>query len=246
MVSGTIFPVHSHPSEKMSEPPIIKEIIITPVAFHDMPLLNRIGVHEPFALRSVIEVRAGDTYGLGESYGDSAHIDRLEKSTARMKGVSVYDTNSIYETCELSLMGPATQGGDGMAGMVTTASLADKVFSPFEVACLDIQGKLAGVPVSDLLGGRVRDTVQYAAYLFYKWAGHPGQDEDEYGEALNPRDIVSQAKKIISEYGFKAIRLKGGVYPPAQEVEAIKALHDAFPDTPLRLDHNAAWSVETS
>ncbi|KXH32490.1 mandelate racemase/muconate lactonizing enzyme domain-containing protein [Colletotrichum nymphaeae SA-01] len=130
--------------------------------------------------------------------------------------------------------------------MVTTASVADKVFSPFEVACLDIQGKLAGVPVSDLLGGRVRDNVQYSAYLFYKWAGHPGQPDDEYGAALDPAGVVKQAKKIIDEYGFKAIKLKGGVYPPAQEVEAIKALHAAFPGVPLRLDPNAAWTVETS
>ncbi|GAB1218318.1 hypothetical protein ATERTT37_007572 [Aspergillus terreus] len=230
----------------MCQPAIIKEIVITPVAFHDMPLLNSVGVHEPFALRSVIEVRAGDTYGLGESYGDSAHIDRLKEAAARMKGFSVYNTNAIYKICEHSLVGDATSGGDGMAGMVTTASLADKVFSPFEVACLDIQGKLAGVPVSELLGGRVRDTVQYSAYLFYKWAGHPGQDEDEYGQALNSSDIVSQARRIINEYGFKAIKLKGGVYPPAQEVEAIKALHAAFPNTPLRLDPNAAWTVETS
>jgi glucarate dehydratase len=230
----------------MCQPAIIKEIVITPVAFHDMPLLNSVGVHEPFALRSVIEVRAGDTYGLGESYGDSVHIDRLKEAAARMKGVSVYDTNAIYKICEHSLVGDATSGGDGMAGMVTTACLADKVFSPFEVACLDIQGKLAGVPVSELLGGRVRDTVQYSAYLFYKWAGHPGQDEDEYGQALDSSDIVSQARKIINDYGFKAIKLKGGVYPPAQEVQAIKALHAAFPNTPLRLDPNAAWTVETS
>ncbi|KAL5366243.1 enolase C-terminal domain-like protein [Aspergillus floccosus] len=230
----------------MSEPVTIEEVVITPVAFHDMPLLNSVGVHEPFALRSIIEVRAGDTYGLGESYGDSAHIDRLKKAAARLQGVSVHDTNAIYKICEDSLVGGAILGGDGMAGMVTTASPADKVFSPFEVACLDLQGKLAGVPVSDLLGGRIRDTVQYSAYLFYKWAGHPGQKEDEYGQALNSSEIVSQARKIIKEYGFKAIKLKGGVYPPAQEVEAIKALNAAFPNTPLRLDPNAAWTVETS
>lgn len=130
--------------------------------------------------------------------------------------------------------------------MVTTASVSDKVFSPFEVACLDIQGKLAGVPVSELLGGRVRDNVQYSAYLFYKWAGHPGDSDDEYGAALDPASLVAQARKIIDEYGFQAIKLKGGVFPPAEEVAAIKALHAAFPGVPLRLDPNAAWTVETS
>jgi len=228
-------------------PPTIKDIIITPVAFHDPPLLNAVGVHEPYALRSVIEVVTDQgEYGLGESYGDSAHISRLEAAATHIKGLSVYDTNAIFRACAKSLSGDQSTGGDGMAGMVTTASVVDKVYSPFEVACLDIQGKILGLPVSELLGGKVRDNVQYSAYLFYKWAGHPGHDDDSYGEALDPEGIVKQAKKIIDEYGFKAIKLKAGVFPPQQEVDAIKALHKAFPHMPLRIDPNAAWSVETS
>ncbi|KAJ4504216.1 hypothetical protein HRR83_008533 [Exophiala dermatitidis] len=200
----------------------IKDIIITPVAFHDMPLLNSVGVHEPFALRSIIEIVTDDTNGLGESYGDSVHLGRLQKAAEQIRGLSVYDTNAIYQICVDSLAGDTSTGGD------------------------DIQGKLAGVPVSDLLGGRVRDNVQYSAYLFYKWGGHPGQPDDEYGPALDPEGVVKQAKKMIDEYGFKAIKLKGGVFPPDQEVAAIKALHKAFPGLPLRLDPNAAWTVETS
>jgi glucarate dehydratase len=234
----------------MSRPGLIKEIIITPVAFHDMPLLNAVGVHEPFALRSIIEVvTESGIYGLGESYGDSEHLNRLQKAADKIKAgnLTIYDTNLIYQICEATSAVDTTHGGDGMAGLVTTASVPDKVFSPFEVACLDIQGKMAGVPVAELLGGRVRDSVQYSAYLFYKWAGHPGQPDDEYGAALDPAGVVAQAKKIIAEYGFHAIKLKGGVLPPAEEVAAIKALREAFgPDYPLRLDPNACWSVETS
>lgn len=227
----------------------IRDIIITPVAFHDMPLLNSVGVHETHALRSVIEVvTQTDVYGLGESYGDVAHLERLTRAADAIKklGTSVYDLNGIDRACVSSLDSTDNSGGDGMAGMVTTASTSDKVFSPFEVACLDVQGKLAGVPVSDLLGGRVRDSVPYSAYLFYKWAGHPGEADDEFGEALDPEGLVKQARKMIDEYGFTAIKLKGGVFEPAQEVAAIKALRAAFPDVPLRLDPNAAWTVETS
>ncbi|UZP39041.1 hypothetical protein NXS19_006857 [Fusarium pseudograminearum] len=196
----------------MSQRSIIKDIVITPVAFHDMPLLNSVGVHEPFALRSIIEIITEDSYGLGESYGDSAHLDRLQKAADKIKGLSVYSTNVIYQRCVESLRNDTNTGGDGMGGMVVTASVADKVFSPFEVACLDLQGKLSGISVSDLLGGRVRDSVQYSAYLFYKWGGHPGDEDDEYGPALDPEGVVKQAKKIIDEYGFKAIKLKGGVF----------------------------------
>ncbi|ORY58134.1 glucarate dehydratase [Pseudomassariella vexata] len=231
----------------MSSQTLIQNVVITPVAFHDMPLLNSVGVHEPFALRSIIEIiLPNNVYGLGESYGDSAHLERLQRAASKIKGLAIHNTNAIYRAIVDSLASDSGAGGDGMSGMVTGTSTADKVFSPFEVACLDIQGKLAGVPVSDLLGGRVRDTVQYSAYLFYKWAAHPGEADDEYGAALDPTGLLKQAHKIIDEYGFKAIKLKGGVYPPAQEVEAIKALRTEFPDLPLRLDPNAAWTVETS
>ncbi|MGH3263518.1 MAG: enolase C-terminal domain-like protein, partial [Trebonia sp.] len=37
-----------------------------------------------------------------------------------------------------------------------------------------------------------------------------------------------------------------GVFPPEQEIEAVRALRDAFPSHPLRLDPNAAWTPETS
>ena len=235
----------------MAKSALIKEIIITPVAFRDMPLLNSVGVHEPFALRSIIEViTEGGVYGLGESYGDDAHLQRLECASKAIQSstpsISVYDVNAIYRACTTSIQSSDAHGGDGMAGMVTTASTTDKVFSPFEVACLDIQGKLAGVPVCDLLGGRVRDSIAYSAYLFYKWAGHPGDADDEFGAALDPEGLIKQAKKMIDEYGFTAIKLKGGVFPPAEEVAAIKALHAAFPGMPLRLDPNAAWTPETS
>jgi len=46
------------------------------------------------------------------------------------------------------------------------ACVADNVFSPFEVASLDIKGKLAGLPVGTLLGGHVRDNVQFSTWLF--------------------------------------------------------------------------------
>jgi glucarate dehydratase len=111
---------------------------------------------------------------------------------------------------------------------------------------LTSRGKAAGRPVADLLGGAVRDSVPFSAYLFCKWAGHPGGDPDGWGEALDPDGIVRQARKMVGEYGFTALKLKGGVFPPAQEAAAIRALRAAFPALPLRLDPNAAWRPDTA
>ncbi|BBY19209.1 glucarate dehydratase [Mycolicibacterium litorale] len=220
---------------------------ITPVAFVDPPLLNTVGVHQPYALRAIIrlDTDAGVT-GLGETYADTAHLARLEAAAEAIVGQDVFALNTIRASISEKLGGDRTGDSTGLAGMITSASVVDRVFSPFEVACLDVQGRVAGRPVSDLLGGAVRDAVPFSAYLFYKWAAHPGTEPDGWGQALHPDEIVAQARRIIDEYGFTAIKLKGGVLPPEEEVAAIEALHAAFPTHPLRLDPNAAWTPETS
>ncbi|MFE3449261.1 glucarate dehydratase family protein [Nonomuraea sp. NPDC059194] len=224
----------------------IREITVTPVAFRDPPLLNAAGVHEPWALRTVVEVVTDEGLsGLGETYGDLAHLEKVRTVASALIGLDVHAQNEIYARVA-SLVGEVVSDLHGLTGAATKEKSVDRVYSPFEVACLDIRGKATGRPVSDLLGGAVRQAVPYSAYLFYKWAGHPGEPDDRFGAALDPEGIVAQARLLIEEYGFRSIKLKGGVFEPAREVEAIRALRDAFPDHPLRLDPNAVWSVETS
>jgi glucarate dehydratase len=221
----------------------ISKVTITPVAFADPPLLNSVGVHEPFALRAVIEVATdAGLAGLGETYADEKHLDALRAAGAAVVGADVYHTEEIYRRVQAVAM-PATTIASGLIG---DSAAADRVFSPFEVACLDIQGQAAGRPVADLLGGAVRDEVPFSAYLFFKWAAHPGADPDDWGAALDPDGIVAQARRMVDGYGFTALKLKGGVFPPEQEAEAIRALRRAFPGHPLRLDPNAAWTVDTA
>ena len=98
----------------------------------------------------------------------------------------MFALNAIRAAIDAKVATLTVTGGDRRRGLITTASTTDRVFSPFEVACLDVQGKALGRPVSDLLGGAVRDAVPFSAYLFYKWAGHPGAEPDEWGEALDP------------------------------------------------------------
>ncbi len=228
-------------------PTTITRVTVTPVAFVDPPLLNTVGVHQPYALRAIIQIETdGGLRGIGETYADTAHITRMEAAAEAIIGLDVFALNRIREVIDNRIAQLTVTGGDGVAGMITTASTTDRVFSPFEVACLDIQGKALDRPVSDLLGGAVRDRVPFSAYLFYKWAGHPGAADDDWGEAIDPAGLIRQARRMIDDYGFTAIKLKGGVFAPDEEVAAIKALHAEFPGIPLRLDPNAAWTVDTS
>ncbi|WBP93432.1 glucarate dehydratase family protein [Mycolicibacterium neoaurum] len=218
---------------------------ITPVAFVDPPLLNTVGVHQPYALRAIIQLDTdAGLVGLGETYADTRHLARLNAAAAAITGLDVFALNQIRAAIAVALAGD--DAAVGTAGMITTASAVDQVLSPFEVACLDVQGRALGRPVSDLLGGKVRDAVPFSAYLFYKWAGHPGAEPDQFGEALDPDGLVAQARRIIDEYGFTAIKVKGGVFAPEEEMAGIEALARAFPGVPLRLDPNAAWTPQTS
>lgn len=211
----------------------ITEVELTPVAVNDPPLLNSKGVHQPYALRTVIQVRtdAGLT-GLGETYGGDRLRARLQAAAPRLRGLDPFDLNGLRARLGVGLM------SDEAPAIVLSA---------FEVPCLDLAGRACGRPVSDLLGGRVRDQVPYAAYLFYRWEAHPGQARsDEWGAALDPDGIVAQARRMVERHGFGSLKLKGGVMPPDQEVDAILALRDAFPELPLRLDPNAGWTVATA
>ena len=220
----------------------IANVAITPVAFRDPPLLNAVGVHEPYAIRAIVEITTdGGATGLGETYGDRRHLARLRQAAATLVGTSVWHLNELTARVATDSAGDAADGGHGMSGMVTTTSTTDRLLAPFEVACLDLQGKLTGRPVSDLLGGPVRDRVDFSGYLFYKWAG-----EDDWGAAADPAGIVAQARRMVADYGFRALKLKGGVHPPEQEIATVHALRAAFPDLPLRIDPNGAWSVDTA
>ncbi|WP_166027128.1 glucarate dehydratase family protein [Streptomyces chilikensis] len=231
----------------MSDAIRITSVTVTPVAFQDPPLLNAVGVHEPYALRAVLEVHTDQGFlGLGETYADSGHLRRLRAAADALTGLDVHHLGRARAAVARALDGDTGSDGHGLTGMITTSSTVDRVFSPFEVACLDIQGQAAGRPVSDLLGGAVRDRVPFSAYLFYKWAAHPGAEPDGWGEALDADGIVAQARRMVSTYGFTALKLKGGVLPPDQEIDTVHALRRAFPGLPLRIDPNCAWSVETS
>jgi glucarate dehydratase len=220
---------------------------LTPVAFADPPLLNMMGVHEPWALRSVLRLVCEDgVIGLGESYGDKGFLDVAERVAAVLPGHDVFDLPGL-RTLVAGTLGDAVYADQhGLTGAFSGDKTLAQAYSLFEVACLDAQGHTLGRPVVDLLGGRARDKVDFSAYLFYKFAAHADGTEDEWGEVLTPEAVVGEAKRMVERYGFRSIKLKGGVLPPEQEVAAVRALAEAFPEAPLRIDPNAAWQVDTS
>ncbi|MEV8042271.1 glucarate dehydratase family protein [Streptomyces griseoluteus] len=227
----------------------VTEVRLTPVLVADPPLLNTQGVHQPYTPRLIVEVvTAGGATGLGETYGDTKYLELARPLADRLVGRSVTDVNTLFSldlAVDRSREQDAVDAG-GLRGVQSADKLRLSVLSAFEVACLDAQGRALGLPVHALLGGRLRDSVEYSAYLFYKWDAHPGSDADEWGAALDPDGVVAQARALSERHGFSSFKLKGGVFAPAEEVAAVRALAEAFPGRPLRLDPNGAWSVPTA
>ncbi|NWK46637.1 glucarate dehydratase family protein [Ralstonia pickettii] len=227
----------------------ITAVRVTPIAISDPPLLNASGVHEPFALRSIIEVESDNgLVGLGETYGDKPVLDGLLNVKDSLVGLSPFDLNGLWERV-VAAGAPASQGVELDVAPGSAANKGDrKVFGGFEVAFVDLQARSLGIPVHELLGGAVRRKVPFSAYLFFKFASDVDASyrPDPWGPALNAEQMVAQARKMIDEYGFGSIKLKAGALEPEVEVECLKALRRAFPNHPLRIDPNANWSLETA
>lgn len=234
----------------------IIDIRNTQIAVGDPPLLNAAGLHAPYALRIIVEVVTdiGIT-GLSEIPGSEKIYQALQNLRTHLIGQDVFQMNHIKRLIHNKF----GENEDPRGVSPWDQRLMVHLFSAIEVACLDCIGRKLNRPVVDLLGGRLRDKVPFAAYLFYKYEGAGGQlesgkDPNASGwlkarqeEAISANQIVSQAKSMCDTFGFQSIKLKGGALPPEVECDSILALREAFgPDVPLRLDPNAIWSLETA
>ena len=235
----------------------IAAIHITPIALGDPPLLNAAGLHAPYCLRTVVEIVADNGLtGLAEVPGSGAINTKLEAAREVVIGRDPLNWHALRAALRAHF---GTESAAARGDKPWDQRALIQVESALDVACLDLQGKAFNLPVATLLGGIVRERVPYSAYLFYKYEGAGGElafgtDPAATGwaaarqaAALDPTGIVAQAQAMVKEFGFESIKLKGGVFEPAQEVAAMKALHEAFgPKVPLRVDPNALWTVETS
>nr|WP_202888547.1 enolase C-terminal domain-like protein [Kribbella solani] len=193
----------------------------------EAPLRHSNGAHWGRFVRTVVEVEADNgLIGLGEMGGGG------QSAEAAVTGLKPY------------LLGHDPARTEALRWMLAnpTASLYNnrtQLLAAIEFACLDLQGRELGVPVHELLGGKVRDKVPFASYLFFR---HP--NEDGTGEIRTAEQLVAHARELVDQHGFSVHKLKGGVFPPDYERECFRALAEAFPGHRVRFDPNGAFSVE--
>jgi len=207
----------------------ITDIRATPVTVPlEAPLRHANGCHWGRFVRTIIEVETDEgLIGLGEMGGGG------ESAVAAFQGLKSY------------LVGHDPAQLERMRFLIAnpTASLYNnrtQILAALEFACLDLLGQKWGVPVHDILGGRVRDRVPFASYLFFRYPN----PRDGSGEVRTCDQLVEHALELRKTHGFKSHKLKGGVFSPAYELECYRALAKAMPDDSFRFDPNAVWSTE--
>jgi glucarate dehydratase len=193
----------------------------------EAPLRYAFGSHPGFS-RIIVEVLTDEgLIGLGECYGGASREGQLTEMRPLLIGEDPFQLERIR----------------WKLGAPSSLKLFGHVlgFAALEFACLDLQGKALGKPVCEIIGGKMRDEVTFAAYLFYRY-----NNEEMRGEVSNSEQMVEFAKELTKRYGFTTLKYKNGVFPPDEEIETFIALRKAFPKLNIRLDPNAAWSVTTA
>jgi len=241
-----------------SSAPVVTAMQVIPVAGHDSMLLNLSGAHSPFFTRNLVILKdnCGHT-GVGEVPGGERIRQTLEDAKELVIGQPIGHYNGILNAIRRTFAHLDT-GGRGL--QTFDLRVAIHTVTAVEAALLDLLGQFLEVPVAALLGtGQQRDAVEMLGYLFYvgdrrrtdsDYQCAPEAQDDwhrlRHEEAMTPEAVVRLAEAAKARYGFNDFKLKGGVLPGAQEIEAIKALAERFPEARITIDPNGAWSLRSA
>jgi glucarate dehydratase len=235
--------------------PRITRVQVIPVAGHDGMLLNLSGAHGPFFTRNLLVLTdsSGRT-GVGEVPGGEKIRNTLEDARPLIEGQPLGNWNHILNSLRTAF---AERDSGGRGNQTFDLRVAIHAVTAVESALLDLLGQFLGVPVAALLGeGQQRDSVAMLGYLFYvgdrrktdlPYRSEPGGDDWQrlrHEVAMDPQAIVRLAEAAHARYGFKDFKLKGGVLRGEEEIEAIVALSERFPDAGITLDPNGGWLLK--
>jgi glucarate dehydratase len=236
----------------------IEQIEVIPVAGYDSMLLNLSGAHAPTFSRIIVIITDNvGREGIGEIPCSQSIIDILRLMATQLRGESVENYRSIIR----SLTDRYEQHDAGGRGLQTFDQRTTiHAATAIESALLDLRGKALGMEVCELLGrGKIRDSIPFLAYLFY--VGDSEATGFDYVQEISTPNrwhstrrlpvmendaIIEQAGLVAETYGFSDFKLKGGVFAPDKEIEAMLSLSEAFPKARLTLDPNGCWDLSTA
>jgi glucarate dehydratase len=234
---------------------VISDLRVIPVAGRDSMLLNLSGAHAPFFTRNIIILTdsSGNT-GVGEVPGGRKITQTILDAKSLMIGQPITQVQSVLRAVQVNFS-DRDEGGRGLQTFDLRTTI--HAVTAIECAMLDLLGKYLGQPVCELLGnGKQRDVVDVLGYLFFigdssltdlsyqKPSGEWDWFHLRHQKAMSPKSIVDLAKAAQALYGFRDFKLKGGVFCGDEELEAIYALQESFPQARITIDPNGAWYLK--
>ncbi len=240
----------------VSSTPRVTDLRVVPVAGRDGMLLNLSGAHAPFFTRNILILTdsAGRT-GVGEVPGGEKIRQTLEDARELVVGQTLGAHQKVLQQLQ-TRFADRDAGGRGLQTFDLRTTI--HAVTAVESALLDLLGQHLEVPVAALLGeGQQRDAVEMLGYLFFvgdrtktnlPYASEPDADNAwcrlRHETAMTPEAVVRLAEAARERYGFNDFKLKGGVLRGDEEVDAVTALHERFPDARVTLDPNGGWLLK--
>jgi len=236
--------------------PVITAMEVIPVAGRDSMLLNLSGAHAPFFTRNLVILTDNSGHaGVGEVPGGEKIRQTLHDARDLVIGQTIGGCNNILAAMRGTF---ADRDAGGRGEQTFDLRVTIHAVTAVESALLDLLGQHLGLPVAALLGeGMQRNSVETLGYLFFvgnrrktdlPYLAGDGEKIDwfrlRHQEAMTPDAIVRLAEATHDHYGFADFKLKGGVLPGEQEIEAVTAIAKRFPNARVTLDPNGAWSLE--
>jgi glucarate dehydratase len=236
--------------------PKIQSLRVIPVAGRDSMLMNLSGAHGPFFTRNLLLLTdSAGRSGVGEVPGGERIRKTLEDAAALVVGQPLGAHQRVLQQVQTAFA-DRDSGGRGLQTFDLRTTI--HAVTAIESALLDLLGQHLDVPVAALLGeGQQRESVEMLGYLFYvgdrrktdlPYAEDPGADNAwfrlRHEAAVTPEAIVRLAEAARERYGFNDFKLKGGVLRGDEEVDAVAALHERFPQARVTLDPNGGWLLK--
>lgn len=166
----------------------------------------------------LVEIASGDVVGYGECVAD------------RNPGYSYENYGTAWHIMENYLIPPLW--GRQIDHPADFQELVEPVRghlmakAGIEMALWDAHGKLQGKSLRTLLGG-TRDKVEVGVSI---------------GIKSSPQEMVAAAAAYL-ESGYRRVKIK---IKPGKDIAETRAVRSAFPDLPLQVDANSAYTLETA
>jgi glucarate dehydratase len=236
--------------------PVVTDMRVIPVAGRDSMLLNLSGAHGPYFTRNIVILTdSSGSVGIGEVPGGEPIRQTLEEARALVLGQPIGNYHHVLQRVRAAF---AERDAGGRGLQTFDLRIAVHAVTALEAALLDLLGKFLSLPVCALLGdGQQRTEVEMLGYLFYvgdrlatdlDYDSDPGAADAwlrlRHEKAMTPEAIVKLAEAAHVRYGFKNFKLKGGVLRGEEEIEAVTALAERFPEANITLDPNGGWLLK--